>query len=109
MRENGKFGQPLTNEEFLQMFSFQDLYDSVLKGGLLNWDPSVFIKIMPKEPRFEDTLDVVEKQLDGKSKGDDETDSSSHDIRYDRNKNDLGISRRYKEYVQCEARGIEEI
>ena len=61
LRENGKFGQPLTNEEFLQMFSFQDLYDSVLKGGLLNWDPSVFIKIMPKEPRFEDTLDVVEK------------------------------------------------
>ena len=61
LKENDKFGQPLTDVEFLQMFSYQDLYDSFQKGGLLNWGPSKFIQIMPKEPRFEDTLDVVEK------------------------------------------------
>ena len=61
LKENDKFGQSLTDVGFLEMFSYQDLYDSFQKGGLLNWDPSKFIQIMPKESRFEDTLDVVEK------------------------------------------------
>ena len=60
LKEKNKFGQLLTDAEFLDLFSYQDLYHVFLKGGLENWSPTTFIEIMPKESRFENMIDAIE-------------------------------------------------
>ena len=60
LKRNNLHGNYIRESEFLELFTYQDLFDAFQQGGLEKWNPSTFIKLMPKDYKFGDTLDVLE-------------------------------------------------